>query len=626
MSDRDFMNLDDDALDTGAPVGDDQWDADLLGDFPEDDPAAEDAAIPLAAAPARASRGEPAAPAAAAPGRTSPPPRRKRGAARGGGALCFLLVVLAGLTLSTGLLTATGAAPELLLDFSGFSDPLTIGDFRSHPVNAFWLATLVTLLAATLAAVAVDRRVSALAGPAAVDAEIMSALGQLDPEQPETWQHPALQADADLAAVLANLLGHYHLQQAKLMRYVDLEGELHRLESAVADADLDQLGGTWETPSAGSLADQMVRVIGVQQSERQQVNERLRVLDDQGPDLVTGLRDARRWQSVTLDHVNQQGAGAERVARQLARLAETVSGDSQPRPQLDRLRQALQAVQDAMAAVPVRSPERQRDAEAPLMTLVERASRLAFQIAMEVARLGAKGERLLPLTQDLEELTTELRRSTDHGERNGQDAARDQALDAVRGRLAELDPTLIDGADDGALAAAVQKAAPLATQTAEALAQIARGFNVQTARLAQLLDTAGDLTGIDTGGEGDAEAAPGSGLAVEQFDPFGSRSTPESGLVADPFASSGGSIFDTTAVPGLGSDFRQTALPGEDDPTIEPVEPTPPLRQESMVVPPEEETIYDLLEFDAKRLPSEPAAEPDAPVHDLSEFGAVKIS
>ncbi|MEZ4386687.1 MAG: hypothetical protein R3D98_03770 [Candidatus Krumholzibacteriia bacterium] len=635
MSDRDFMNLDDDLLDSGASDRGGDWDADLLGDFPDDDPAAEDTTVPVAAPAHKASPEPAAAKAAKAPRR----PRSARRRAGGGGALCFLLVLLAGLTLGTGLLTATGATPESLLDFSGFTDPLTIGDFRSHPINAFWLAAAVTLVAATLAAVAVERRVKGLAGSAEADALKLAAVMRLDPDQPETFQQEELQDDPELASVVSNLFGHYNLQQAKLMRYVDLEGELHRLEKAVADASLGQLSGNWENPAAGSLADQIVRVLSASQEAGLQSGQRLKTLEQEGPDLVTGLRDARSWNAATLDQLNHQLASADRLARHLGKLVEQAPADDQRNRQLDRLRQALQAVQDELANLPARGAERRRDPGAPLTTLVERASRLAFQIAMEVARLGAKGERLLPLTQDLEELTTELRRGADTPGKDGQDDPRERALDAVRGRLAELDPSVLADLGASSMASVVQQAAPLAGQTAASLSQLARGFNVQTARLSQLLNVAGDLTGLDTGGEGDPEAGPGAGLAVDQFDPFGSERLPETGLVADPFASSGGSIFDAATQAGFGGEFSQVVLPGQDDahasatatPDLAPAavpEPAATAAPGAAVtgVPAEAEKIYDLSEFAAQRLPAEASAAAEEQVYDLSEFDAVKIS
>ncbi len=42
-----------------------------------------------------------------------------------------------------------------------------------------------------------------------------------------------------------------------------------------------------------------------------------------------------------------------------------------------------------------------RDQMGKMNSLVDRGSKLAFQMAMEVARLGTRGERLLPMTQSL---------------------------------------------------------------------------------------------------------------------------------------------------------------------------------------------------------------------------------
>ncbi len=47
---------------------------------------------------------------------------------------------------------------------------------------------------------------------------------------------------------------------------------------------------------------------------------------------------------------------------------------------------------------------------------------------------------------------------------------------------------------------------------------------------------------------------------------------------------------------------------------------------EATGVPSESEKVYDLQEFDARRLPPETGADSAEPIHDLCEFDAVKIS
>jgi hypothetical protein len=572
MSDRDYLDLDDDLPAADDAVG--EWDADLLDDFPADDPAAADPALadaPAAGAAAGAATAAAASagPAGDDPARAASDPGRGRGRRgrqrprrhRGTGALVFLLVLLAGLLLGTGLLTATGAAPEALLDVSGFQDPLTIGDLRSHPVNAFWLAAAVVLAAAALAAVAVERRLRDLRETVVHQEAVLDAVRNLDAENPDSWRDEQLQDDPDLAAVTSGLVGHLNLQQAKLSRYVGLEGELHRLEKAMAEESTADLAATWENPAAGSLADQASRLLAAREEAARQTRAAQEVAGDQGTDLVSGLREAQLWSGQTREQMGQHGAVLERLARQLARLGEQLPQDGGDQARRERLQQALAAVQQELAGVPARTAEEAPTASA-LGVLVERASRLAFQIAMEVARLGAKGERLLPLTQDLEELTTELRAAADTGAADGPaDDPRDRALEAIRGRIAELDPAALGPAPDTEAAAAVDALTPDVQRTAGGLAQLAQGCADQARRLEALLRLAGEVTGVDP----DAADPPADGgLPVERFDPFASSDQPQDDpLMADPFASSsGGSIFDAGEQSG---DFAHTVLPGDED-------------------------------------------------------------
>ncbi len=641
MSDRDFLDLDDDLLDGGsdAPVG--EWDDDLLDDFPADDPASRgDASAPPPAAKSVEAKPVAAEDLTVETPATAPPKKARRarrsGRHGGTGVLCFALVLLAGLTLASGLLTATGAAPEALLDFSGFQDITSIGDFAAHPINAFWLAAAVTLAAALAAGIAMDRRLRRLSRMLADQDVVLEAVHALDPENAETWRCDALQADPDLAATTSNVLGHLSLQQAKLTRYVGLEGELHRLERAMGDDHREGLSGNWDNPAAGSLADQALRLMDVRDAAVDDSSQQQQVLEERGPDLTVGLRDARGWQSSAVEQVNAQGAAAERLSRQLSRVEASLPGGDDQQVRRDRLRQALSAVRDELASLPARGAEQARGG-GDMSALVERASRLAFQIAMEVARLGAKGERLLPLTQDLEELTTELRglQSPDPAQA-GHGDARDRALDKVRGRLAELDPEVLETGDAGDLSAAVRDMAPAAAEIAAGLVQLSQGFGAQGERLAQLAAAAADITGID------AESAfvsqpDGGGMRVDRFDPFGDSAEPEGGLVADPFASSGVSIFDTPADNEVG-EFARTALPGQEDTLVSENDPfglstaeptTIPETEELLVdgpLPSESEKVYDLAEFDAQLLPPEHGAEPQQePIHELSEFDAVRI-
>lgn len=642
MSGRNTKNQGGDQSIQGPEFSTDGWDAELLQDFPEDDPAADTAAEDPCATTETAT--DVLSNVAAIPvGTASRTMKRLR--FQGTGVLCFALVMLAGLTLGSGLITAIGAPPETLWDFTGFHDPLTIGDFHQHPVNAFWLASLVTLVAAVLAAVAVERRLTQLGKQTEADTRLLDALYSLDPERAETWQHEAIQADADFSATTGDLLGHYNLQQAKLKRYVGLEGELHRLEKAMADECIDDLAANWESPAAGSLADQAVRMLEERTTTTRAAAERMAGVDDHGADLVAGLRDARSWNSSTLDQLNLQGAALERVARQLAKSSGKPGHDEQLEHRRERMRHALDAMrQELAAALPSSGPMAASGAD--LDAVAERASRLAFQIAMEVARLGSKGDRLLPLTQDLEELTTELRQSTGQSRQANDPDPREVLLGSLRGRMADVDPAILDSAADKDREKALQDAAPVAYQTAESLVKLSQKFNLQTERLDQVMHLATTITGIEPDGIGDPSAAPGAGLLVDRHDPFATGSHPEAGLVADPFASSGDSIFDADG--HNSGEFAQTALPGQEelsntggaatgfdsnslvldaDPgTAAPADSNVSLEPSIDPLPLESEKVYDLTEFDIQRLPRDVGATTAAEqVFDLSEFGAVRI-
>ncbi len=628
MSDRLDMDLDLDLPEVGpdAPVG--EWDDDLMDDFPDDDPAnlsATTAAAGAAAAPGRSTdtANAPVTPNAMVPpeGRRSRDPNGDRmlGVSHG------LLMALAALTLGAGALTAAGGAPESLFDFSGFRDPLTIGDFRLHPVNAFWFSTLVALIAAVLAGVGIRRYVSRLRAEIAAQDELLDAVCALDPDEPASWRREVILADADLAATTGNLLGHYHLQQAKLTRYVGLEGELHRLEKAMAEDSSTDLQGDWENPVAGSLADQAMRLLGARDAAVEASSQQQQAHAEQGPDLVAGLRDAHHWQAGAVEQVQHLGAALERLSRQLGKLSATVPGDQDHGRRFERLVQALTAVRDGLQSLPISGSGPLEGVRAATEGLVERASRLAFQIAMEVARLGTKGERLLPLAQDLEELITELRTAFDKDKAAAEvDDPRERILATIRGRLGELEPQVLERMAVPELPQMLAEMAPLAGDSAATLKKLLKNCGGQSARLRDLGQLAALLTGLPID-LSDATGEVGTGMLVERFDPF-AGGQPEGGLVADPFASSGTSIFDSPA--GGGDGFARAILPGQEDGLFAtPASRAAPFELDlAEALPSPTEKVYDLEEFDAQLLPAEPtAAAPSETVHELSEFDAVRI-
>ncbi len=569
MTERDDLDLE--------PELDDAWDDDLEDDFPADK---------------RADKSEPAASAPVEPP-TKPRRRASRHAGGGLGGLAATLVVLGALPLAAGLYFALQGSYTTLLDFEGLTNPANWSDLAAHPATAFWLGAAATMLLAILAGVAVGVRARRAARAARETRDVLRIVGALDLEDAKSWQDPCLQAHPDLAAFSEKTMGAFRLQQAKLSRYIGLEGELHRLGRALSQASKADLEGEWDSPTVGTVADEALRLLVESVRLRDELAAKERVSADQGPELVEGLHEARSWNSATLDQVNLQGATLERLAKKLAKVAETDARATDEVRHASRLRQVLAAIGQELSEVPARSARGAQAASPDRLTrLVDRASKLAFQIAMEVARLGSKGERLLPMTQDLEELTTELRGlAGDAGLDNDAPDPAVRAVENIRGRLAEVPPeAATPAASDGSPALA--ELAPSARSAAEALMQVSRGFNTQTARLEALVDLASKLTGIDAPAPTTAnpKGEPGNGLLVDCFDPFRAKSQSEPGaVVADPFASAN-SIFSPEAPSG---DFSQSTIPDLDEspfagppvdlPFVEteipatPVAPTPPV-------------------------------------------------
>ena len=178
--------------------------------------------------------------------------------------------------------------------------------------------------------------------------------------------------------------------------------------------------------------------------------------------------------------------------------------------------------------------------------LVDRSNKLAFQIAMEVARLGPRGERLLPMTQALEELATEFRQVAEGG---AGVALPDDSYAAADHTLEQVQSALEDASESSSnWRKTVREAAPVATDAAAQLNGLATGFNGQVGRL----NRAGEACALMTGLEFDASAVapvdpvvqPEPDLGFTRFDPFGAKGDDPSddpmqvpALDVDPFSS-----------------------------------------------------------------------------------------
>ncbi len=523
-------------------------------DFETETPKATNSPRPSGRKPARATEAAAPSPPAAGPRR----PRKTRGPdlrivlVAGGG-----LLIAAPITL--GIMAALSTSPAALLGLP-MGEGATTGP--SLPFVLGCVATIALAVGAGFAFTLWTRRASQRQ---AADQALLAAVSVLDLEDPRGWQAPVLVADANLAALTERLLGTYRLQQAKLTRYVCLEGELHRLGKALACATREDLDGHWDNVAVGTAADEALRIIDQLTAVESDLAATRTQIADCGPDLVAQLAEARGWTTAASEQVNAQGAAIERLLVKLGRLAEAPSADEARNKA--RQEQIIAAIRQDLADAPTRGARPNAEATAASLTrLVDRASKLAFQIAMEVARLAGKNERLLPMTQDLEELTTELRGIVAAtGETESPDRTV-RVFENIRGRVAELATAIAERNDDPSRSVQVVSGelTPAARQVATALQQVSRGIGSQIQRLDQLLQLAATLTGIEVPPTATAEpdVEPGNSLFVDRFDPFhAGRSGELPGIDADPFANSR-SVFnpETSA-----SDFCQSVLPGIND-------------------------------------------------------------
>ncbi len=487
-------------------------------------------------------------------------PRRFRKAKVSDGRIVLVAGVglLVALPVTMGIMSALRTSPLALVGLAP-GDGSTTGP--SLPFVLGFVATIALAVGAGFAFALWTRRAS---HRHAEDQALLAAVTALDLEDPRGWQAPVLVADANLAALTERLLGTYRLQQAKLTRYVCLEGELHRLGKSLACAAREDLEGQWDNVAVGTAADEALRIIDHLAEVEAELAAARKQIADCGPDLVAQLAEARGWTTSAIEQVNAQGAAIERLLVKLGRLADGPSAD-ETRTQA-RLEQVIAAIRQDLAEIPARGARPPADATAANLTrLVDRASKLAFQIAMEVARLAGKNERLLPMTQDLEELTTELRGIV---AATGESETPDRTfrvLENIRGRVVELTAVMAERTSDTSrnAQAVTDELAPAAHQVAAALQQVSRGISGQIVRFDQLLQLAATLTGIEVPSTATADPVvePGNSLFVDRFDPFhaGRPGEPPS-IVADPFANSR-SVFNTETQDG---DFCQSVLPGVD--------------------------------------------------------------
>ncbi|MFO7607645.1 MAG: hypothetical protein R6X35_00420 [Candidatus Krumholzibacteriia bacterium] len=594
----DFESLADEqeAFDTGGAAGPKEADAPVAADY-----AAEPADAPAQDLPA-------AAPVA----RTSPrPPRRTRVSGAGMGFLFALAVLAAAVGLAGALVTALGLDPLGLWQPAGLLPVAQILDFAAHPLNLVYLVAAGTVLLALLGAWSVARAVGKVGTQAAKDARLVDKLAALRIDDEKGWQDPLFKKHPTAAAFVNENVGAWRLQEARQRRSAGLEGELQRLLRATAAGGRDGLNDRFDNPAVGSLADELLRFYDEREAAVQEAAA-IRNKDREEAERLMGLIvEACGWTTAATDKVGVQGVAVEQVAAALRRLADRAGARGQEEP-VAQAAAGVAALRGKLSSL-LRAPAAAGGAD--LEDLVDRSNKLAFQIAMEVARLGPRGERLLPMTQALEELTTEFRQAA---ESTAPAPTSPDAFGTVDQALAKVQAALEQAsADSEAWRKTVREAAPAATEAANHLTGLSAGFNGQSERLGRVGEACAQMTGLDFDPASIAPVDPVQAAAPDlgftRFDPFVARgpAQPTGGILGetqdtDPFATD-------QAEPLVQADPFASAEPAAAPVPVPTPAPAPALAPEP------------LAEVDPF---AEPSAAPDPflaadpePVYDLSAFG-----
>lgn len=296
-----FADLEDELPATGAAAG----------------RAAEAASPPREQAPA-------AAPAAAA---TRPATAKHRTASSSTpslpwGVLYTASVIAAGVGMGGVSLLLTGGAGNAwklgdLFNFAYYGSP------ADHPLN---LLALVALAVGTLAAVggrALDnawRR--AQRGHTSTD-RLLDKLAALRLDNEAPWSDPALRDHPAVGTFAAEVLGAWRLQGARLRRVNGIEGEVVRLQKALADNTREGLTSRFDSTAVGALADDLVKFLDARNADAQELAELRRNRGEEAEAVITLVQDARVWNRATLEQIGAQGATLERLSRRIEDLGRT---------------------------------------------------------------------------------------------------------------------------------------------------------------------------------------------------------------------------------------------------------------------------------------------------------------
>lgn len=571
--------------------------------------------------------------------------KRRRGiSATGLGILFTASILVAGVGIGGAILLIEGVHPSTLWQPGNLLQVDQLLNFAEHPLNVLYMVTMGIVFLALLGSYKMSKA-AVQANERTQDAEnMLDRLTALNLDKQEDWQSQEFKEFPPAEAFVIRTLGTWRLQKARQKRLMGVEGELHRLEKALNTNSRSDLTGRFDHPAVGRLADEMIRYFDARDSAVGKLEEYQKKDLEGHTEFMESLQDSRRWNGATLDQLGVQCSELNKLAEQIDNLAKHLEKSAAEIQSTDGLTDVIEAIRKDMAAQNSGDLATNQIAS-ELTDLVDRGSKLAFKIAMEVARLGPRGERLLPMSQSLEDLTTGFRQLTDRV--NDRDGAGSSTL-AQKSVFKKLDTlaaliTQEDKAPWKDMVDEVQDFAPAAATISGQFSSLVGGFNAQADRLVQLGVTYAGVTGSEFDSDSIPRKEPAdSSVAPLNFKDQDSRIRPSEptspSTSVNRFATADSSILGPKN-DIEGSDFSSDIVPTRETPIESPSRPvddsaivmdTPsefslsPEPSADMPLSDTEEKVYDLGEFGATPA-EETKSEDTEQVFDLSAFGAAPL-
>lgn len=485
---------------------------------------------------------------------------------------------------------------------------------------------------------------------------ILHKITQLDLEEDGGWQDEDYDDYPTLATNLESLKSTHELLQVRHARAVELEMEVQRLEAAITQRDSSELKAEFSHPLAAQVAEEAARLVAAEADLRDRLDNLDAQLVNGGGQLCIGVRAAGDWNDGMKNEVHAQSLtltgplnDVTSLAHRISELHQIARADSEVVTTLDDLKDRL------MSSETGAHPGELAEIAANLRESVEKIAGISFQIAINVARLGQDGVVLLPMTQQLESMTSDFksvaaRMEAISGHEGEQSTLVQQLKKDLQALIGQAAPTSSADATWDSVVDQIQNLSQTLLLVTRSLSELPDRFDQQTDRLNGLGRTGAELTGADyilveptvnevidlpTAAPVPDPVAAGD-LEVEQL-----SAESETGRVAAPPLSEEGIVREPTGLfrPVAGDAWNEPdgetpaelTATGHVDVTLDDQAGNTAGDAVSATQPPlspEEDRVYDLTEFGAVALGDDGAtAAADADrIYDLEELGAVALS